>query len=89
MKIKELFTAPENWTRGAFARNEKGAPSSFDAAKSFCLVGALLYCYPSDKQRDRAREKMKSLIPCGLMDWNDDPKRTFEEVKEMVNKADV
>lgn len=94
MKIKELLSGPEKWTKGHAAINAAGvavSPYSADAC-CWCLIGALNKCYPDSPspERDRAFGLLIenfSTEPISI--WNDAPERTFAEVKELVEKLDI
>jgi hypothetical protein len=96
MKIKELYSGPEKWTKGVLARNAEGKQVDIKhpTAECFCIIGALKKCYASnidDMQFQFAVAKIiTELGPIdSLASWNDAPERTFEEVKALVERADV
>ena len=95
MKAHELLSDPNKWTKDVLARRHDGSPvpPTSPAACSFCIVGALYHCYPSEQAMkiwikldeefyDKNDEK-------GIGDWNDDPSRTHEEVVELLKKLDI
>ncbi len=92
----ELLINPKRWTKGPFARDADGKtcdPRS-DQAVSWCLVGALLRCYPSSEDPVafyRAVDKVIAKLPKGRFpaEWNDDPARTHAEVLEAVIESGV
>lgn len=93
MKIRELLSSPDKWTQGVFARNSSGYRTyELDQdACSFCLMGALYRCY-IDTEDDGllVRSKLGQAIEDNtITGWNDDPKRTFAEVKELVDRLDI
>lgn len=47
MKVRELFSSREKWTKGALARDKDGKPisSRSDSITAFCLLGAIGHCY--------------------------------------------
>lgn len=92
MKIKELFSGPEKWTKRAYARTQDGAVAPCDSAGAvrWCLVGALEKCYPDHADKRTARAAIHAAIKKGTIpEWNDAPGRTFAEVKELVEKLDI
>lgn len=96
--LQELFAQDGIWTQGAYARNEKGdrrMPFQGDACQ-FCLLGAVNFVYYSDKKKClQAQDRLTEMIQkddeafVSIQDWNDDPKRTIEEVRALVKEAGV
>lgn len=88
MKIKELFTDETKWTQGALARTKKGniIGALEDNAVCWCLQGAVLKCYGSDRLTiiDLILDKVDK--HCIAL-WND--AHTFTEVKELVERLDI
>ena len=88
MKMKEYMTE-SNWTKGQLARNKDGFGCSlYDTkAEKFCLMGATRKCYPNET------EKIQALLEQELrgyaVTWNDEPGRTFAEVKAVIEKLDI
>jgi hypothetical protein len=91
MKVRELLSDESKWTKGSVARDFEGhfLLNPLDGrACSWCLVGALCYCYsvfdngPSIKVIDRLGVR-------SLSKWNDAPERTFAEVKALVEELDI
>ncbi|TXH42677.1 MAG: hypothetical protein E6Q97_35280 [Desulfurellales bacterium] len=97
MKVSELLDSPDKWCQHAYAKNIEGAPVSSYAsgACSWCLIGAINTCYPllvdPDRQEhDMVMDRLKEVIGItNVATWNDDPSRTFEEVREAVLKAGI
>jgi hypothetical protein len=81
-----LYSEPENWTQGTYARDHQGNPKSPESeeACSWCLSGAG-YCVPGDPWPRIAF--LRSLIGGPLTNWNDAPERTFEDVIALLDKA--
>lgn len=91
MKIKELLSDASRWTQHAFARDTIGRNiyTNAEEAYSYCLLGAAMKCYPPTTPA-RILIKIKEEIECeSILDWNDAPERTFEEVKALVEKLDI
>jgi hypothetical protein len=103
MKIKELLKSEEKWTKDEAARDKDGdrVSESSDRAVSFCLVGAFWKCYPDgddetrrklanvilEKHPDRA---LPHLMPSNvIIDFNDNQNTTFEDVRAVLEAADV
>ena len=91
--VASLFRYPKRWCKGDYAKNkEKVGIDVYDAdACSWCLEGAIKKVYPDNP--DRILEKLSKLINSNLFgaipNWNDKPKRTFEQVKALVIKAGI
>lgn len=88
MKIKELFTDSSRWTKGALARDINGEFTDIDHGYSFCLSRAIYKCYPYDSKLIIFKIKPKLKEPL-IVNWNDAPERTFEEVKALVEELDI
>lgn len=104
MKVRELLDSPEKWTKGAIARDSKGNLVSYNSpnAVCFCLLGAIYKCYASDKMNpdkmnpDKLPLEIRKLIGSllnlrsdSISYFNDAPKRTFEDIKNLVNTLDI
>ena len=94
MKVKELLSDESKWTKGFHARKADGSATSVESkeAVSFCLVGAVLRCYPIGypialKVIRKGIRRMK--LRCSVYDWNDRKKRTFADVKNLVEELDI
>ena len=92
MKVKELLESKENWIKGHCAltkNNELTSSNSADAAK-WCLIGAIIRCYGVVGFAEFITEIKQHILPFSSVSlWNDTPNRTFEEVKELVNRLDI
>jgi len=91
MKIKELFSNDSSrWTRGANARDINGAREDVDSnsALCWCLVGASIKCYGRSSW-SYICDKIVDKVGCRVVDWNDAPGRTFEDVKALVEELDI
>lgn len=98
MKIKELYSSPDKWTKDWFARDKNGdkVPLSDREATCFCLAGAIERCYPATalevsyrietylKNKGELNHNVRTYVQ-----WNDVPSRTFEDVKTLVEALDV
>lgn len=100
MKVRELLKLKNNWIKGqpAVDKNRMWTPLESPEAVSFCLIGAIYKCYKDEKQRakiyKRIRKELKlkekeDWIIWAITVWNDDKKRTFTEVKNLVKKLDI
>lgn len=102
MKVRELLDRPERWTQGVLARdtttgNPVGPESEF--ATAWCLGGAVMRAYPAYEDQTEPLRRLREAIfgpPRGkgypeprIGNWNDAPGRTFEEVRELVERLDI
>ena len=87
MKVRDLFSGPEKWTKGEWARDKEGRPTCSNAF-CWCLIGAIFHCY-KDEDYPEICEKIDNEGIDNLMQWNDAPERKFEEVKELVERLDI
>lgn len=89
-KIKELFSDSSKWTQGEYAKDAKGNMVWVDSPKAvcWCLEGAVRHCYPPSKWCE-TYAKLHNELGGWASVWNDNNKRTFEEVKALVEKLDV
>lgn len=91
---KEILAKPENWTQEVFSRDKEGKQTHGQTPKStcFCLYGAIKAVEHAGLYRGSARssavDRINSTInkgklegrQIGLLEWNDDPARTHQEV---------
>lgn len=92
MKPSELLSDPSKWCQGFSARKPNGIPTYNDdpEASSWCAATALTMCYKDPIEMWGAAKKLHSVGMCSELPisvWNDDPKRTFEEVRDAFLKA--
>lgn len=87
MKPSELLSDESKWTRGVCARDAQGneVDVNSDKACSFCIVGALIVCFPNFQQRHKI---YNTILDSEAMEtFNDDPKTTFVDIKDLLEKA--
>lgn len=100
MTLQELFTDETKWTKGAYARDKQGhsVTTMNHTAVSFCLNGGLCVCYsnPSssyDKLEQAIRRIQNTLremrLPTNLFVFNDNISTTFEDIKTVIQRANV
>lgn len=86
--LKAADLCAKGWCQGAYARDENGKPCDISQGVSFCQGGARIKTY-----REGDRQKFVLLpddFPFGhnvALVWNDDPKRTQDEVVDMLIAA--
>jgi hypothetical protein len=92
--VMALLDSPEKWTKGEYARdaNGKPCPAWSEDAICWCLEGACssilprtLDWHPRYRRLERELEKYLPLL--GLVEWNDEPERTFEDIQEVLHAA--
>jgi hypothetical protein len=99
MKVRDLLTHESKWTQYSLARNRvsEGCLVNSPGAAKYSLLGAVYATY-GDKTPKARRAITKLVVAAGLpvdvpvqrlATWNDDAERTFEEVRKVIEKADV
>jgi hypothetical protein len=100
MKASDILTDQSKWTQGAFARDEHGEmrrPDD-DRASRWCILGALRRAYGDTDALGHAIWAISQVIPSldgdsisgyDVAAWNDEPERTFDEVRKFIELADV
>lgn len=91
MKIKELYTDESKWTQTVFARDAEGNPCPFnsDKAVSWCLVAAVIKCYPAQESLaiiKKIKDKIGGFY-VGL--WSDNYRRRFSDIQNLVTELDI
>jgi len=101
MKVRQLFSSKEKWSKGGFAIDKSGktVPVTSHEAFSWCLEGAIHKCYPGIKGMDKRvhiMAKVRDLIDRksygkhrDIALWNDAPRRTFKQVKAIVEILNI
>lgn len=96
MKVRELLTDSSKWMQWGLAKDAKGkrVNPKQDFAQSFCLVGAIMHCYPESgfaeaMTKVRMRINRERPEPLSITFWNDESSRKFEEVKALVEELDI
>lgn len=105
MKAYELLSSPETWCQQSPAEDEQGHKLQASDARAvrWCAVAALQRAYPPsewEEAMDRVllalsfsepglRQMTKSDKACTLMEWNDDRRSSFIEVRKVFLKADI
>ena len=91
MKIKELLSSEDKWCQGSLSKtqNGKGCFSFAEEAVSWCLVGAIYKCYHNSIACSSVMFLIKNELGDKVLEWNDDPTRKFEDVRELVERLDI
>jgi len=87
MKISEILTDRSKWTKGMYAKDSRGKKVGVDdpSAKRFCLVGAAKKAGVELKLLQWFDRQEKRLDwTDGIIAWNDEPRRTFLQVRRLV-----
>ena len=97
MTIQELFSDASKWCKVYYAKDKEGrgtGPNVVDAV-CWCLEGAIRKCYVRSEIQ-QVKEKLavaaQQLFPKrrgSSIVFNDDPETTFEDVRKLVELADV
>jgi hypothetical protein len=90
MKMKKLYADESTWRKGFFAADKEGKSCMPEDKKavSWCLIGAIYKCY-DDKKARKVFDKVVAALPVHISVWNDDQKRTFQDVKDLVTLLDI
>lgn len=93
MKIRELYSDSSKWIKRALARNKSGTEVDYndETAVQWCLIGALHHCYgyKGDKWLPPFSLLIKEFPDRDIVDFNNHPDTTFEQVKELVDRLDI
>lgn len=93
--LQELFSAENSWTQRAFARDENNIPvNEHDShAICWCLSGAVYKIYGGKEFNYTVSKKifnlLKSRIGGPITTWNDNIKRTIEDVRNLVKELNI
>jgi len=105
VKAYELVNSPDAWCQGSPAEAVQGkkVPALDSRAVKWCVLSAIRKVYPplqweeamdsvlralnvSERGIARMRQSDKA---CCLMEWNDDRESSFQDIQEVLKKADV
>lgn len=88
--MQELLAKRSNWTQGREARTVDDKPCRVNSSKAykFCLLGALIKCYGSNFM-DIPAYNLLSRKTGGISSWNDNPDRTFGDVRRLIEELDI
>src|ERR1700722_5131060 len=105
MKAYELLTSPQTWCQDAPAQDHRGnkLQALDQRAVKWCALSAVQKAYPPS-QWGEALDRLllalsvselglaqmnKSDKACSLMEWNDDRRCSFQEVRGALLSADI
>jgi hypothetical protein len=105
MKAHELLDSPDAWCQESPAKNGRGHKlQALDPkAVKWCALGAIQKVYPPSQwgeEMDRllralsvSEQGLAQMAPsdkaCCVMEWNDDQRCSFLEVREVLFGADI
>lgn len=88
--LQELFSKDGSWCQKLLAKDNKGKACAIQTpeAKSWCLIGGMYKVYGhntniSDKIHDGIMPEQSISI------WNDNKKRTIEDVRALVKELNI
>lgn len=93
--LRDRIEHPEHWTKNTFARDIEGreVPQFSTRAHCMCLASHISRVAPSPGLRVDVRYAIQEAIeaitgaPKFIVNFNDDPKTTHEDIKKVVNYA--
>ena len=101
MKVQDILTDKSKWTQHTYARDKYGnrVATGDEKATCWCLAGAIAKATGLDiveaedasPQAIAIREKLSFQNPDihYYQGWNDDPERTFAEVRALIEELDI
>jgi hypothetical protein len=105
MKTLDLLDSPETWCQEAPGKDAQGNKvSAFDPrAVKWCALGAIQKIYHPSRWEEKMDRLLRALSvseaaiveltktdkACYLMEWNDEAGRSFDDVREVLDAADI
>lgn len=91
MKIRDVMTDESQWVKGSFARDASGQSVDIrdETAVCRCFWGWFLFCHGRTAERFVLEAEIDEVIGEEWPKWNDDPSRTFAEVRALVERLDI
>jgi hypothetical protein len=86
--IREVLSSPEKWTKGRYARDDRGVTCSAHSsgARCWCIVGATMRAHPGIGRDDPfvqcVREMRRRIGDDEITDFND--RVTFEDIQRLL-----
>ena len=90
MTVQQLLSNRDRWVQRKTAVDKQGLevdPRHPDACR-WCIVAAIYRCYRAAGARHRALDRLRAIVPLPV-EWNDNPRRTFTEVKRVIVQAEL
>lgn len=91
VRVKELISTPEKWTKNYDARDKNGEIVRFcdDSAVCWCLSGALAKIFADDEMMEKAADIINNHVSGdgSYWDWNDLKTTTHEQVMQVLDAA--
>lgn len=98
MKVKDLLYSPTKWLKNSFAKDENGkvCHSTDDQAACWCVMGAIIRCYPTKNPDDYNRycdildSILEEIAPHTTISvWNDMDTTSFEDMRKVIEKLNI
>lgn len=93
MKMWELLDRPEKWIKNNYAQNEDNHVVALDSQEAckWCLFGGIRRVYDYGTEACKVISKIeKRIAPADhIIQWNDAPERTWEEVHALLKELDI
>ena len=97
MTLQELFSDPSKWTKRALARDSLGNQVLYSSphAVCWCLLGGVYKCYNISDQAKITKRIRKHVLTeqSGMLSigntYNDDPARTFADIRKLVEDLNL
>ncbi len=91
-KVVDILDRPSKWCQNSYSRLADGSTNIGNLFKStsWCLGAAIDQCYGANATsiKDKVGRKIK-IDGEHLHIWNDDPKRTYEDVINLCKKLKI
>lgn len=94
-KGHEWLTGPDRWVQKHMAVNADDRPVGTQSSTACrrCLLGILLWIYEDGDKYLKACERVMAALNLPgyvlIQTWNDAPERTWEEVRDLLVRADA
>jgi hypothetical protein len=105
MKVHQLLSSAENWCEESPAKDSQGNKlQAFNSrAAKWCALGAIQKTYPPTEWGEAMDRVLRALSysdaglaqmtktdkACCLMEWNDDYRSSFEEIRGILLEVDI
>lgn len=83
------FLNRDTWIQGYSSRDATGQPCHSIQGCKWCLLGAIEKISKSIKEEIYLRVKLRKIIGLNIIDFNDAPERTWEEVEAAIKEAGI